>query len=93
VSRLVERKKFINVGLSKYVDFWKVEITQSLTYEMKMKSYMEYWEDILLHLSRTFPLKGATILEGFWPSTNWRSNFAKDSLSTIMDVANAKDLI
>ncbi len=43
VSRLVEREKFINVGLSKYVDFWKVEITQSLTYEMKMKLYMEYW--------------------------------------------------
>ncbi len=31
----MEKEKFISVGLSKYVDFWKVGITQSLTYEMK----------------------------------------------------------
>jgi hypothetical protein len=48
----MEREKFISAGLSKYVDFWKVGIAQNLTYEMKMKLHMEYWEDILLHLSR-----------------------------------------
>jgi len=70
-----------------------VEIAQNLTYEMKMKPYVEYWDDILLHLSRPLPLKGATILEGFQPSNNWRSNYAKDPLSNIMDVVNAKDLV
>jgi hypothetical protein len=33
--RLVERKKFINVGLSKYVEFWKQGIEQNATYEDK----------------------------------------------------------
>jgi hypothetical protein len=42
----MERQKFISVGLSKYVDFWKVGIAQNVTYEMKMKPYVEYWEDI-----------------------------------------------
>jgi len=42
VSSLVEREKFISFRLSKYVDFWKVGIAQSSTYEMKMKPYVEY---------------------------------------------------
>jgi hypothetical protein len=62
--RSTEKQKFINVGLSKYMDFRKVGITQSATYEMKMKLYVEYWEDILLHLSRPLPGQNATFLEG-----------------------------
>jgi hypothetical protein len=66
----VEKEKFINARLSKYVDFWKVGIVQNSTYEMKMKPYMEYWEEILLHLLRPLPLQNATLFEGFWPSSN-----------------------
>jgi hypothetical protein len=66
----MEKEKFINVGLSKYMDFWKVGITQSLTYEMKMKLYVEYWEDILLHLSKPLPPQSVILLEGFWPSSD-----------------------
>jgi hypothetical protein len=40
--RLVKREKFINSKLSKYMDFWKVGIAQSSTYEMKMRPYVEY---------------------------------------------------
>jgi len=31
--KFVERQKLISVELSKYVDFWKVSIAQSATYE------------------------------------------------------------
>jgi hypothetical protein len=41
VSRSMKREKFISARLSKYMDFWKVGIAQSLTYEMKMKLYVE----------------------------------------------------
>jgi len=40
--RLVEREKFINFKLSKHVDFRKVGIVQSSTYEMKVKPYVQY---------------------------------------------------
>jgi hypothetical protein len=41
--RLVEREKFINVGLSKfYVEFWKQGMEQNTTYEMKTNSYVDY---------------------------------------------------
>ncbi len=38
-SRLMEGEKFISFGLSKYVNFWKVNIAKSSTNEMKMKPY------------------------------------------------------
>jgi len=83
----------MSAKLSKYVDFWKVNIAQSVTYEMKMKSYVEYWEDITLHLSKRLPHQSATLLEGFWPSSNWRSNYSRVLLSTAIVGVDPKDLI
>ncbi len=68
-------------------------IAQSLTYEMKMKPYVEYWEDILLHLSRLLPLQSVTFLEGFWPLSDWRSNYYRALLSIVMDVIDVGDLV
>jgi len=51
------------------MEFWKVGIVQSSAYEMKML-YVEYWEDILLQLSRPILPQSTTLLEGFWPSSN-----------------------
>jgi hypothetical protein len=42
----MEKEKFINVRLSKYVEFWKQGIEQSVIYIVKMILYVEYWEDI-----------------------------------------------
>jgi hypothetical protein len=66
---------------------------QSSTYEMKMKLYVEYWENILLHLSRPLPPQSITLLEGFWPSSNWRSNYVRASLSIVMVIVDPKDTI
>jgi hypothetical protein len=58
---------------------------------MKMALYVEYWEDVLLHLSKSLPLQSPTLLEGFWPSSNWRFNYARALLPTRMEVVDAKD--
>jgi hypothetical protein len=42
VLRFMEKKKFISVGLSKYVEFWKQGIDQNATYAIKMAPYVEY---------------------------------------------------
>jgi hypothetical protein len=75
------------------VDLWKVGIAQNAIYEIKMKLYVEYWEDILLHLSRPLPRQSATLLEGFWPSSNWRSNYSKASLSIVVINVDLEDPI
>ncbi len=61
----MEKKKFISAALSKHVAFWKQGIDQNTTYAMKMVLYVEYWEDILLHLSKLLPPQSSTLLEGF----------------------------
>jgi hypothetical protein len=38
----MEREKFINARLSKYMELWKQGIEQSVTYVMKMSSYVDY---------------------------------------------------
>jgi hypothetical protein len=66
---------------------------QSPTYEIKMKSYVEYWENVLLHLSKSLRLQNTILLKGFWPSSNWRFNYVKVSLSIVMDVTDLEDPI
>jgi hypothetical protein len=88
----VETKKFISFGISKYVDFWKVGIVQSSTYEMKMKSYVELGRCFVAFV-KIITTSKSTLLEGLWPSSNWRSNYVKASLSTVMDVVDPKDPI
>jgi hypothetical protein len=50
--RSVGKETFISVRLSKYVELWKQGIEQSAPYTMKMSLNVDYWEDILLHLSK-----------------------------------------
>ncbi len=72
---------------------WKQGIDQNTTYAMKMALYIEYWEDILLHLSKPLLPQSSTLLEGFWPSSNWRFSYARALLPTRMEVIDAKDPI
>jgi hypothetical protein len=62
-------------------------------HEMKMKLYVEYWENILLHLSKPLPPQSIILLEGFWTSNNWKSNYARVLLSIVMDIVDPEDLI
>jgi len=87
----MEREKFISVELSKCMEFWKQSIEQNATYKMKMIPYVEYWENILLHLSLFF--LSSTLLEGFWPSSDWRSNYVKVLVSSTLKVVDLEVLI
>jgi hypothetical protein len=37
---------------------------QNSAYEMEMKFYMQYWEDVLLHLSKLLLLQSITLFGG-----------------------------
>jgi hypothetical protein len=53
--KLVEKKRFINSGISKYLEFWKLNILKDEVYARAMKPYIEYWEGILKCLSKPIP--------------------------------------
>jgi hypothetical protein len=60
---------------------------------MRMSPYVDYWEDILLHLWKPLPAQGCTLLEGFWPSNNWKLNYARAKLLSTTSVVDFKDLV
>jgi hypothetical protein len=75
------------------VEFWKQGIEGSAIYLMKMNPYVDYWEDVLLHLSKPLPAQRFISLEGFWPSSNWKLNYAKVKLLSTKLVVDSKDPI
>ncbi len=75
------------------MELWKQGIKQSTNYAMKMNPYVDYQEDILLHLSKPLLGQGCIFLEDFWPFSNWKLNYVKTKLSSIMSVGDSKDLV
>jgi len=47
---------------------------------MKMSSYVDYWKDILLDLLKPLPIQSPLFWKGFWPSSNWKLNYARAKL-------------
>ncbi len=60
---------------------------------MKMNPYVYYYEDILLHFSKPLPIQGCIVLEGFWPSNNWKLNYVKIQLLSMMSIVDSKNLV
>jgi len=44
-----------------------------------------------LHLSKPLLAQGSTLLEGFWPCSSWKLNYAKVELPSRMPVVHSKD--
>jgi hypothetical protein len=55
--------------------------------------YVEYWEDILLHLSKSLPPQNSILVKGFYPSKHWRFNYTRGLLPSTMEVIDLEDLI
>ncbi len=47
----------------------------------------------MLHLPRPLPCQNAILLEGLWSSSNWKSNYSKVLLSTIINGVDLEDPI
>jgi hypothetical protein len=91
-SKFVEREKFIKGGISKYLEFWKLRVSKDGIYVRAMGPYVNYWENILGLLARVLLRQSLVLLEGFWPSSNWRANHIRASVPTGVD-DNLEDLV
>jgi hypothetical protein len=68
--RSVQRDKFINAKLFKYVELWKQGIKQSTTYAMKMNPYCGLPKGYFIAFVKTLLGQGCILLEDFWPFSN-----------------------
>jgi hypothetical protein len=83
VSKSVEKEKFINSGISMYLEFWKLNILKHEMYARVMKPYIQYWEGILKCLLKLIPQQSPILLEGFWPINNWKINHVRFSIPLV----------
>jgi hypothetical protein len=83
--RACEKERFINGGISKFVEFWKLGMSKDDSCARIMGPYVKYWENILEVLSKPIPWHSSILLEGFWPSSNWRANYECASIYIIVD--------
>jgi hypothetical protein len=60
---------------------------------MNMSLYVDYWEDALLRLSKPLPIQRSTLLEGLWPSSNWKLNYVRVELLSKKPVVDSKDMV
>ncbi len=90
--RSCEKERFISSEISKYVEFWKLGMSKDDSCARVMGPYVKYWESILELLSKPIPRQSFVLLEGFWPSSNWRANYEHASIRIIVDV-DLEDLV
>ncbi len=60
---------------------------------MTMSLYVDYWEDVLLHLSKPLPTQRSTLLEGFGPSNNWKLNYVRVELLFTKPIVDLEALV
>jgi hypothetical protein len=58
---------------------------------MEMNLYVEYWEDVLLHLWKPLLAQRSTLLEGFWTSSNYKLNYVRVELPSTKLIIDLKD--
>jgi hypothetical protein len=80
--KFVEKEKFIRGRISKYLEFWKLRVSKDDIYARTMGQYVNYWENILGLLARLLLHQSLVLLEGFWPSSNWKVNHVQASIPT-----------
>ncbi len=84
--RVSEKENFINSEISKYIEFWNLGMSKDNSYFRVMGPCVKYWENILELLSRHIPWQNFVLLEGFRPSSNWKTNYECASICMVVYV-------
>ncbi len=65
-----------------FLNIWKWRVSKDDIYARAMGPYVNYWENILGLLAKALLCQSPVLLEGFWPSSNWRVNHVQTSIPT-----------
>ena len=65
------KQSFIQQGIAKYIDVWKLMMERDAMYAKDMAAYVHYWERLYSEITGPVPPTPAKLREGFWPTSNW----------------------
>ena len=70
------KRSFIQQGIAKYIDVWKLMLERDAMYAKDMASYIHYWERKYSEITRLVPSTLTVLQKGFWPMTNCQQDHA-----------------
>ena len=71
VEEVRQKRGFILDGISKFIDYWRSGMDRCFHYATGMQNVVRYWEGVSSLLVPE-PEQPPTLIEGFWPKTNWK---------------------
>jgi hypothetical protein len=84
VSKLVKKEKFINSGIFKYLEFWKLNILRDEMYARVMKPSIHWISRVYFRmLVKTNSSTKSRIIRGLLATSNWKVNHVRFSIPSI----------
>ena len=71
-AKATENKKFMKSGLQKYIEYWRNGMAKCEGFAAAFRPYVDYWTCVLAELDKPLPVTPPELVEGFWPSHDWR---------------------
>ena len=71
-AKATENKKFMKLGLQKYIEYWRNGMTKCKGFAATFGPYVDYWTHALAELDKPLPVTLLELVEGFWPCHDWR---------------------
>ena len=65
-------KGFILSGLEKHIQYWRNGMAKCDGFATAFGPYIEYWKRVLSELKELLPEPPPELLEGYWPTHDWR---------------------
>lgn len=75
VGECMIKQSFIQQGIVKYIEFWKLMMERDVQYVNEMLSYVFYWECIYLEIIGLFFSILLLFQEGFWFMIDWQRDY------------------
>ena len=83
------KQNFIQQGIAKYINVWKIMMARDAMYAKDMAVYIHYWERLHSEITSPVPPTPTELQEGFWPITNWQRDHANIMSSGVgLDVSS-----
>ena len=91
-TECMEKQCYIKNGIAKYVEFWKTGMARNRRYSEEMAGCVAYWERIHAEINKSLPVTPSTLVEGFWPISDWVRDHARTNVESVSALNNPEDV-
>ena len=72
VAKATKNKKFMKLGLQKYIGYWRNGVAKCEGFAATFGPYVDYWTHVLAKFDKPLPVTPPKLVEDSWPCHDWR---------------------